>query len=182
MRTEFVRPVIIAALIVAPVVATILTNGDSAESPAIVDDPQRKLLAAVEHKEPSLRSSNLPDVQIIQSAGPEAIDRAVEAGSTVVAEVTDLMPNRLFSNVGDYIDPDDVPATTGERVNIGDYIDPDELPEYANAEVNIGAYIDPEELPEGPDVNVNFGEYMDPEVLTTTPSQGVNVGSFLPPP
>ena len=59
------------------------------------------------------------------------------------------MPNRLFSNVGDYIDPDDVPATTGERVNIGDYIDPDELPEYANAEVNIGAYIDPEELPEG---------------------------------
>ena len=51
MRTESVRPVIIAAaLIVAPVVATILTNGDSAESPAIVDDPQRKLLAAVEHK------------------------------------------------------------------------------------------------------------------------------------
>ena len=176
------RPVIIALLIFAPIVAAVLTNGDSAASPAIVDDPQRNVFAAVEHKEPSLRSSTLPYVQIIQSAGSEAIGRAVESDTIAVTEVTDLMPNRFFSNVGDYIDPDEVPATTGERVNIGDYIDPDELPEYANAEVNIGSYIDPEELPEGEDVSVNFGEYMDPEVLITTPSQGVNVGSFLPPP
>ena len=176
------RAVIITALIVAPIVAAVLMDGDSAVSPAMVDDPHRNVSAAVQHKEPSLRSFKLPDVQIIQSAGPEAIDGAVDAGTTAVTELTDLMPNRLFNNVGDYIDPDEVPATTGERVNIGDYIDPDELPEYANGEVNIGAYIDPEELPEGSDVSVNFGEYMDPEASIITTSQGVNVGPFLPPP
>ena len=74
-------------------------------------------------------------------------------------------------NVGNFIDPDEVPMTLGRRKNVGQYIDPEEVPLVLGTPINIGGYIDPEELPRTETVAVTVGEFMDPDL-----PQGINLG------
>jgi len=84
-------------------------------------------------------------------------------------------------NVGNFIDPDDVPMTLGRRKNVGEYIDPEEVPLVRGTPINIGGYIDPEELPRTEALIVNVGEYMDPDMPQGASLGPRNVGDYMGP-
>ena len=176
------RPVTLAALIGAAFFVWMRTYGDTNVSPVFVDDPQQQITANTEVQANPIRSNDRLDGELLDPVTPALEGKAAAASSTAVMSSNDQITNRAVINVGDYIDPDELPPSVGERINIGSYIDPEELPEYPAREVNVGSFIDPEELPEGSDVRINYGVYMDPEAPRVAPSEGANVGPALPGP
>ena len=173
------RPVNLAALIGAALFVWMLTFGDTSVSPVFVDDPQRQITADTEIQANPIRAKDLLDGELLDPLVPALAGKAVAASSTAVTSSNEQITNRAVINVGDYIDPDELPPSVGEQINIGSYIDPEELPEYSGREVNAGSFIDPEELPEGSGVRINYGVYMDPEAPRVAPSEGANVGPAL---
>lgn len=176
------RPVTLAALIGAALFVWMLTYGDTNVSPVFVDDPQQQITADTEIQANPIRSNDRLEGELLDPVAPALEGKAVESSSAAVTLSNDQLTNRAVVNVGDYIDPEELPPSVGEKINIGSYIDPEELPEYSAREVNVGSFIDPEELPEGSDVRINYGVYMDPEAPRVAPSEGANVGPALPGP
>ena len=85
-------------------------------------------------------------------------------------------------NVGDFIDPEDVPPSSGERINVGRFIDPDEVPVIIGKAVNVGQFIDPEQTPDGGGERINVGVFKDPEAPSFSLSGPKNVGDYRSPP
>lgn len=85
-------------------------------------------------------------------------------------------------NVGDFIDPEDLPLSSGEGINVGQFIDPEAVPVMIGEAVNVGQFIDPEQIPDSRGESINVGVFKDPEAPSVSLTGPKNVGNYRSPP